>query len=72
MFVLLLLLLQVLADIGGPEGGAAVTQLERAIAGTAALQAQLGESEAANYELAGMVKDLSARLAGGQPAALRR
>ena len=56
---------QVLTDLAGAEGGAVLDRLKNAIAGTAALHAQLTESEAANYELAGMVKELNKRLTEG-------
>lgn len=51
-------LLKVLGEVGGESAGAVLDRLKWSLDGTEALAAQLVESEAANYELAGMVKQL--------------
>ena len=53
-----ILCLQVLGEVGGESAGAVLDRLKWSLDGTEALAAQLVESEAANYELAGMVKQL--------------
>jgi hypothetical protein len=54
-----------LLGLAGDAGGFMAQHVAGSLAGTAALQAQLTESEAANYELAGMVKQLRAAAAAG-------
>lgn len=50
-----------LRRIAGDTPGPAIDRLEKAVSGTAALSAQLQESEGANFELAGLFKAMRAR-----------